>query len=253
MEELTKFIKDLLKGVEFENKELGEKITDEKIDDIIDDIKKDAYDTVGKLIGQSALGVKSKKIVEANDVQKSISEIVAKNLKLKSNDDNLKNILNAKLNPDKVDINFNQKVGGEVKRADSFMTVLMEMSQKFMMDDLENIESKRKKGKEIVERETKSQKKGIKLPGGRNVKASKVEKPSFRGLDVSRISKMVQEMFRDIQTMGFAALYLKENSQSWKDAEQRTEQREEEQAKMEMVKNSQADSNEDSEEIEKDG
>jgi hypothetical protein len=99
---------------------------------------------------------------------------------------------------------------------------------------VKKLEDKLRASEEIKAQKTESKKSSG--GGGSSGKAFAKEEASFRGLDVSRISQMVKNMFKDIQTMGFSQAYLQKNSPAWIDAEITEREREKKAYKLENEK-----------------
>jgi hypothetical protein len=239
------YIKTLLLGIEFKDAAIAQKVN-VNIDPIINDIMKD----VDNILEETYEAEKEGKEDNENygTIQWRICNILAKRLQMSPDDKNFTEVLEAKLDTKKVNLEkfgqglakVIQKEKDKGKEPATFLEVLVVLTKNFM--DI--------KTKGIIERQKQDAVQGNTAKGGSptNTKKHKKEKekekggtsgkfyfkgePSYRGLDNSRISKMVQGMFHDIQTMGFVAAYLDyertdefgelhQNSPGWKDMQKR--------------------------------
>lgn len=230
--------KDLISGVDFGDLALTEKIK-VAADPLINDIMLDAGQMIKEIAAGVTAGDKDKNIAKGlGGAAERIRGVVARRLKLDPNSPEVKKILGAKLDPQKVSPelakNFGKNADGE-----TFIDILGTMQKNYITGKLAEAEQQDKdkdknknaaaavsaeQGKQSADKGEKKQGKGKRSSGGGGSKMP--GEPSFRGLDSSRISKMVKDMFKDIQTMGFATAYLGENSTGWVEAAEREKERE---------------------------
>lgn len=207
-------IKDLLPGMEFKDAALAQKVS-VHIDPIINEIMKDANDILQGMDAAQRAGIKDKNTVKnLGTIEGRIRSVLAKHLQMDPNDKRLEEVLGAKLNPEKVDMGkIDPKMAKKIQEKEhTFLDVLADMQKNFMDDKTAEIVEQQKKDvrqNEVTDGSKQGKKSDKRETGGGSVGFDiQPVGPSYRGLDCSRISKMVEGMFKDIQTMGFVAGYL---------------------------------------------
>jgi hypothetical protein len=191
-------------------------------------------------------------------------------LGLAPDDPELDKILEEEFDPDnpnnpKDDSSLNKKLGKNTKKATTFKTFLLGFQEMLVKEEIEKQTeteaTTRVAGQDGTQSATqgattsKTQTQTRTSGGGGSGRIYPVGEPSFRGLDSSRIAKMVKGMFGDIQTMGFSAAYLgyewiddmgelHQNSPGFADAIKREDENEKRKYEMEQMEKTRAEERE---------